>query len=47
MDAKQGTAVGKMHNNSDGLVDGQFACPIDNEFFRFAVEIALPEWKWI
>ena len=40
-------AVGKMNDDSDRLIDGQFASPTDDEILRLAIEVALPKRKWI
>ena len=39
--------VGKMDDDFDWLIDGQFARPTDDEFLRLAIEVSLPKRKWI
>ena len=39
--------VGKMDDDSDWLIGGQFAGPTDDEILRLAIEVALSKWKWI
>ena len=33
-------------HNSDQLIDGQFARPTDDKFFRLMIEVPLPKRKW-
>jgi len=39
--------VGKMDDDPDRLIDGQFASPTNDEILRLAIEIALSKRKWI
>jgi hypothetical protein len=34
-------------HDSDQLIDGQFARPTDDEFFRLTIEVPLPKRKWV
>ena len=42
-----GGTVGKMDDNSDRLVGGQFARPSDYEILSLAVEVSLSKRKWV
>jgi hypothetical protein len=39
--------VGKMNEDSDRLICGQFASPTHDKIFGLAVEISLPKWKGV
>ena len=39
--------VGKMDDDPDRLIGGQFASPTNDEILRLAIEVALPKRKWI
>ena len=40
-------AVGKMNDDPDLLIGGQFARPADDIILGLAIEIALAKWEWV